>query len=67
MTKQEAIQALKEGHKVRHKWFPDDEYTDRLCAKAIFNERDKEKERKLLKEKEYQKELAKLNKKYGKS
>ena len=45
----------------------DDEYTSRLCGEAIFNERDKEKERKLLKEKEYQKELAKLNKKYGKS
>ena len=45
----------------------DDEYTSRLCGEAIFNERDKEKERKLLKEKEYQKELAKLNKKYRKS
>ena len=45
----------------------DDEYTSRLCSEAVFNERDKEKERKLLKEKEYQKELAKLNKKYGRS
>lgn len=45
----------------------DDEYTGRLCGEAIFNERNKEKERKLLKEKEYQKELAKLNKKYGRS
>ena len=26
MTKQEAIQALKEGHKVRHKLFSNDEY-----------------------------------------
>lgn len=67
MTKQEAIQALKEGHKVRHKWFPDDEYTDRLCAKAIFNERNRVRGLKLLKEKEYQEELAKLNKKYRKS
>lgn len=25
MTKQEAIQALKEGRKVRHKWFSNDE------------------------------------------
>lgn len=67
MTKQEVIQALKEGHKVRYKLFSNDEYTDRLYAKAIFNERNRMRELKHLKEKEYQKELAKLNKKYGKS
>ena len=45
----------------------DNEYTDRLCRWAEENEDDKNYELKRLKEKEYQKELAKLNKKYGKS
>ena len=45
----------------------DDEYTGRLCGEAIFNERNRVRGLKLLKEKEYQEELAKLNKKYGKS
>lgn len=46
MTKQEAIQALKEGHKVRHKWFSNDEYLymengelcDEVCTYLPFDE-----------------------------
>lgn len=44
----------------------DDEYTTRLCDLAEMRERDKKEKSEHLKEKEYQKELAKLNKKYGK-
>lgn len=45
----------------------DDEYTTRLCDLAEMRERDKKRKSEHLKEKEYQKELDKLNKKYGKS
>lgn len=45
----------------------DDEYTTRLCGLAEMREHAKKNKLKRLKEKEYQKELAKLNKKYGKS
>lgn len=44
-----------------------DEYTTRLCDLAEMIEYAKKDKLKHLKEKEYQKELAKLNKKYGKS
>lgn len=45
----------------------DSEYTDRLCDLAKIREENKKHELKLLNGKEYQEELAKLNKKYGKS
>ena len=46
----------------------DDEYTDRLCRWADAEEDEKNYQlRRRLKEKKYQEELAKLNKKYGKS
>lgn len=47
MTKQEAIQALKEGHKVRHKLFSNDEYLymengelyDEVCTYLPFDQK----------------------------
>lgn len=45
----------------------DNEYVKRLLTLASLREQSKNYELKLIKEKEYQKELAKLNKKYGKS
>lgn len=45
----------------------DNEYVKRLFTLASLREESKNHQLKLIKEKEYQKELAKLNKKYGKS
>ena len=47
MTRQEAIQALKEGHKVSHKWFSNDEYLymengelyDEVCTYLPFDQK----------------------------
>lgn len=38
MTKQEAIQALKEGHKVSHKWFSNDEYLYMENGESVYLE-----------------------------